>query len=70
MIRWLKALFLRNRIRVVPAWETPPEIRKKLRCATAGIDPDTVQEPREAKAEAPSIRPAPEGRPPSQPVRS
>jgi hypothetical protein len=44
MFRWLIHLFTRKSIRKVPAWETPPEIRKKLRCAMVGIDPDTVRE--------------------------
>jgi hypothetical protein len=52
MIRWLKILFTRSRIRIAPAWETPPEIRTKLRCAIAGIEPDTVQKPHVDKADA------------------
>jgi hypothetical protein len=31
-------LFSRRSFRTVPAWETPAEIRKKLRCMLAGID--------------------------------
>jgi len=65
MIRWLKKLFTRKRFRTAPAWETPPEIRKKLRCAIAGIDPDTVQEPQDVKADALPDRPALETQPPS-----
>jgi hypothetical protein len=57
MFRWLKILFSRRRFQYVPAWETPPEIRKKLRCAIAGIDPDTVREFQNGKTDAPFDRP-------------
>src|SRR5206468_13134128 len=65
MFDWLKNMFTRRRVKVVPAWETPPEIRKKLRCASAGIDPDTVREPQDGEAasapERPDLKPQPPG---------
>jgi hypothetical protein len=65
LFRWLKNLLSRQPFRVAAPWETPPEIRKKLRCAIAGIDPDTVQEPENGKAAPPVERPALETRPPA-----
>jgi len=62
---WLKKLFSRKPFRIAPAWETPPEIRKKLRCAIAGIDPDTVQEPQDDKAAPLPERPPLEASPPT-----
>lgn len=50
MFRWLLCLFSRKLYRVAQSWETPPDIRKKMRCAVAGIDPATVQEPPDIEA--------------------
>jgi hypothetical protein len=47
MFHWLRTIFTRKPYRTAEPWETPPEIRKKLRCASAGIDPETVHEPQE-----------------------
>lgn len=58
MFRWLLTFFARRPYRTAQPWETPPEIRRKLRCASAGIDPETVQEPREGRAEVTPDRPA------------
>jgi hypothetical protein len=44
MFHWLRQLFGRKTYRVAKPWETPPEIRKKMRCAGAGIDPASIQE--------------------------
>ena len=68
MFRWLRAIFGRRAYRTANPWETPPEIRKKLRCASAGIDPATVQEPQEARADVLPESAAVEVRPPSNPV--
>jgi hypothetical protein len=51
MFRWLKKLFARRPYRIAQPWETPPEIRTKLRCAIAGIDPATVKEPKDDGAD-------------------
>jgi hypothetical protein len=64
MFHWLKNLFSRRPFQYVPAWETPPEIRKQLRCAIAGIDPDTVRESQNGKTDTPFDRPGLETRPP------
>jgi hypothetical protein len=62
MFRWLQTLFSRKPYRTAEPWETPPEIRTKLRCASAGVDPETVQQPQEgAGAEAPVRPPLPTG---------
>jgi hypothetical protein len=47
MFGWLRTIFARRPYRTPEAWETPPEIRTRLRCASAGIDPATVQEPQD-----------------------
>ena len=65
MFRWLQKLFTRRPYRTAQPWETPSEIRTKLRCASAGIDPETVQEPRGAKDDVIPGRPALETQPPS-----
>ena len=65
MFRWLQVLFTRRPYRTAPPWETPAEIRKKLRCASAGIDPESVQEPQDCKADVTSGRPALSTPPPS-----
>ncbi len=44
MFRWLRQLFTRRPYRTAQPWETPREIRTKLKCASAGIDPTTVKE--------------------------
>ena len=64
MFRWLQQLFTRRPYRTAQPWETPPEIRKKLRCASAGIDPATVQEPQDGRETMIPGRPAVETRPP------
>jgi hypothetical protein len=53
MIRWLRHIFGRKPYRTGQPWETPPEVRRKMRCASAGIDPATVQEPRDGKTKPP-----------------
>jgi hypothetical protein len=50
VFRWLHEIFTRRPYRMGQPWETPPEIRKKLRCAIAGIDPETVHEPLNGQA--------------------
>jgi hypothetical protein len=67
MFRWLVHIFRRKAYRTAQPWETPPEVRTKLRCASAGIDPATVQEPREGKANVTPGRPALEAQPPGNP---
>ncbi len=54
MLAWIKKLFTRSPYRQAQPWETPPDVRMKLRCVIAGIDPNTVQEPKDANAELPS----------------
>lgn len=65
MFHWLRQLFTRRPYRTAPPWETPPEIRTKLRCASAGIDPATVKEPKDGKTDGIPGRSALEGQPPS-----
>jgi hypothetical protein len=65
MFRWLRQFFSRRPYRTAQPWETPAEIRTKLRCAGAGIDPTTVKESQDAKADGIPGRPALEGQPPS-----
>jgi hypothetical protein len=66
MLRWLQHIFRRKPYRTAEPWETPPEIRKKLRCASAGIDPATVQEPEDGKTSVKPGRPALETHPPAK----
>lgn len=56
MFTWLKQLFSGKPYRTAPAWETPAEVRKQLRCAAAGIDPASVQEPEGGRPSAAPIR--------------
>jgi hypothetical protein len=70
MFRWLQTIFARRPYRTAEAWETPPEIRTRLRCASAGIDPATVQEPQDGRTHVLPNQPALEARPPSEPVES
>jgi hypothetical protein len=49
MFDWLIHLFARKPYRTAPPWETPDDVRIKLRCAAVGIDPTTVQEPQDHK---------------------
>jgi hypothetical protein len=66
MIGWLTKLFGLKPYRVAQPWETPAEIRKKLRCAIAGIDPASVTEPlpeKEARPVAQSVRVPPAANP-------
>jgi hypothetical protein len=58
MFRWLARLLGFKAYRVARPWETPPEIRKKLRCAIAGIDPATVIEPPPQPTAEPVVQPA------------
>jgi hypothetical protein len=51
MFAWLGRLLGSKNYRKAQPWETPPEIRKKLRCAIAGLDPDSVKEPEPKKEE-------------------
>jgi hypothetical protein len=67
MFRWLRQLFTRKPYRTAQPWETPAEIRTKLRCASAGIDPATVRESQDGKADGRPEQPALEGQPPSLP---
>src|SRR5262249_34074214 len=64
MFRWLKQIFTRKPYRTAQPWETPPEVRTKLRCAIAGIDPATVQEPQDGKSDPVHVRPPLETPPP------
>jgi len=58
MFCWLTKLLGFKPYRVAQPWETPPEIRKKLRCAIAGIDPASVTEPHPEKEAKPVAQPA------------
>jgi hypothetical protein len=64
MFTWLAKLLGFKTYRTAQPWETPPEVRKRLRCAIAGIDPDSVKEPVKEKAKAPPLA---EGVPPANP---
>jgi hypothetical protein len=65
MLGWLKRLFTRRPYRTAQPWETPPEIRTKLRCAVAGIDPATVKEPLDDQSDVISKQAALEPQPPN-----
>jgi hypothetical protein len=65
MFRWLRAIFTRRQYRIAQPWETPAEVRKKLRCASAGIDPQTVQEPTDGRTDGAPDRPVLQTQPPS-----
>ncbi len=64
MFRWLRQLFARRPYRTAQPWEVPREIRTKLRCAGAGIAPETVKDAQGGKADGVPSRPALEGQPP------
>ncbi len=52
MFRWLQTIFARRPYRTAEPWETPREVRTRLRCASAGIDPATLQEPQDGSGRA------------------
>jgi hypothetical protein len=58
MLGWLTKLLGLKAYPVAQPWETPAEIRKKLRCAIAGIDPASVAEPQPAKEGKPAAQSA------------
>ena len=58
MLGWLARMFGFKTYRVARPWETPPEIRKKLRCAIAGIDPASVTEPQPEQEARPVVQSA------------
>jgi hypothetical protein len=66
MFRWLKKILFRRPYRIAQPWETPPEIRTKLRCAIAGIDPCKIHEPRNDEPTAKQTQPALETPPPQR----
>jgi hypothetical protein len=66
MLRRLLQFFTRRPYRTAQPWETPAEIRTKLRCASVGIDPTTVKELKDGKGDRISGPPALEGQPPSK----
>jgi hypothetical protein len=57
MLNWLARLLGFKGYRVARPWETPPEIRKKLRCAIGGIDPASVTEPQRLQEQKPMVQP-------------
>ncbi len=70
MFRWIRTIFARRSYRTAEAWETPPEIRTRLRCASAGIDPATVQRPQDGREDVLPSQPALEPRPPGDRVET
>jgi hypothetical protein len=61
MLGWLTKLLGLKPYRVAQPWETPAGVRKKLRCAIAGIDPAFVAEPQPAKeGKSAALPPTPE----------
>ena len=70
MFRWLQTIFARRPYRTAEPWETPPEVRTRLQCASAGLDPATLQEPQDGKADVLPSPPALEARPPGDPVET
>jgi len=49
MFTWLAKLLGFKTYRTAQPWETPAEVRKRLRCGMAGIDPDAVKESTSSK---------------------